>query len=271
MSPADFTFVAKLLRDRTAIVLEPGKEYLLDARLTPVAERLGLTTPAEFIDRLRRGDERLVTDLIEAMVTTETLFFRDVTPFETLRKAVLPELIAARRDTRRLRIWCAACATGQEPYSIALLIRQHFPELAGWTVEILGTDISRDVLARATAARYSQLEVNRGLPVAYLTKYFRQEGTTWLLADEVKRMVEFRPLNLAQPWPPLPPMDLVFVRNVMIYFDVEMKKSILSRTAEVMAPDGFLVLGGAETPLNLVDCFARVETLTPGYYRLVRR
>lgn len=271
MTPADFAYVAKLLRERTAIVLEAGKEYLLDARLTPVAERHGLTTPAEFIDRLRRGDESLVLDLIDAMVTTETLFFRDVTPFETLRKAVLPALIAARQSVRRLRVWCAACASGQEPYSIALILRHHFPELAGWTVEILGTDISRDVLARAAAAKYSQLEVNRGLPVSYLTKYFRQEGTSWLLADEVKRMVTFRPLNLAQPWPPLPPMDLVFVRNVMIYFDVDTKKSILSRAADAMAPDGLLVLGGAETPLNLVDCFARAEDLTPGYYRLARR
>ena len=270
MTAADFAFVAKLLRDRTAIVLEPGKEYLLVSRLTPVAERHGLTTAEQFIDKLRGGAEESVRDLIEAMVTTETLFFRDATPFETLRAAVLPALIAARRDTRRLNIWCAAGSSGQEPYSVALTVAHHFPELAAWDVRILATDISRDMLARSAAGRYSQMEVDRGLPPDLLKRYFHKEGTAWQLADDVRRRVEFRPLNLAQPWPALPTMDLVFLRNVMIYFDVETKKAVLRRAADALAPDGLLVLGGAETPFNLVDCFVRAEDLSAGYYRVVR-
>ena len=270
MTDADFAFAAKLLRDRTAIVLEPDKEYLLVSRLTPVAERHGLATADQFIAKLRTSDPACIGDFIEAMVTTETLFFRDTTPFDTLRTAALPALVAARSATRRLNIWCAASSSGQEPYSIALTLARHFPELNGWDVRILATDISHDMLARSVAGRYSQTEVNRGLPPDLLATYFRPDGAGWQLAEDIRKRVEFRPLNLALPLPALPRMDLVFLRNVMIYFDVETKKKLLNQVADLLALDGLLVLGGAETPFNLVDRFARADDLSFGYYRVVR-
>lgn len=270
MTDADFAFAAKLLRDHTAIVLEPDKEYLLVSRLTPVAERHGLANADQFIAKLRNGNLACVSEMIEAMVTTETLFFRDTTPFETLRTAVFPALIAARYTTRRINIWCAASSSGQEPYSIALTLARHFPELNGWDIRILATDISHEMIARSVAGRYSQTEVNRGLPPDLLATYFRPDGSGWVLAEDIRKRVEFRTLNLSQPWPLLPRMDLVFLRNVMIYFDVETKKKLLNQVADLLAPDGLLVLGGAETPFNLVDRFVRADDLSFGYYRVVR-
>jgi chemotaxis protein methyltransferase CheR len=250
-------------------VLEPGKQYLVEARLTPVARRLNLGSLEELIAVLRRQpSDGLQNEIIEAMVTTETSFFRDVIPFETLRKNVIPELIGRRREERRLNIWCAACSSGQEPYSVALMLRDYFPELTGWNVRLLTSDISREMLARAREGRYTQFEVNRGLPVALLVKYFQQHGTSWQLKEEVRRMVEFQQINLASPWPFLPRMDLILLRNVMIYFDVETKKTILGRVAGLLRPDGYLLLGGAETTFNLHASFQRVEQLKGGFYQL---
>jgi chemotaxis protein methyltransferase CheR len=272
MTEQDYAFVAKLLQERCAIVLEPGKQYLLDSRLTPVARKYGLASVADFVRRLRTApDNGLLTDLVEAMVTTETSFFRDLHPFETLRKTIIPELIRTRATEKRLNIWCAASATGQEPYTVAILLKESFPELAAWKVNFIATDISEEMLRRSKEARYSQIEVNRGLPIALLMKYFDQQGRYWQLHDDVRRMVEFRQLNLAQPWAPMPPMDLVLMRNVMIYFDVETKKSILGRMAKVLRPDGYLLLGMAETTVFLDDAFERVEELKSGFYRLVRK
>jgi chemotaxis protein methyltransferase CheR len=269
MTEHDYACFARVLRERCAIVLEPGKEYLLEARLAPVARRHGLTTVADIAGRLRTaGHNGLVTEVVEAMVTTETSFFRDIHPFEALRKAVIPDLVRARQTTRRLNIWCAASASGQEPYTVALLVKEYFPELKDWTVTILATDISRDMLRRSKEGRYSQLEVNRGLPINLLLKYFRQEGAFWQLRDDVRGMVDFQPLNLAAPWPPMPAMDLVLLRNVMIYFDVETKKSILRRVARVLKPDGYLVLGGAETTFGLDESYRRIDNLKAGFYQL---
>lgn len=269
MTPDDFAFVCRLVRDRSAIVLEAGKEYLVETRLSPVARRYKLGSVGELIARLRGPvEDELRTRVVEAMATTETSFFRDVAPFETLRAVVLPELLRARERERRLSVWSAACSTGQEPYSLAVLLRDHFPELATWQVSVLATDLSSEVLAKARAGRYTQLEANRGLPAAALVRHFRQVGAEWQLSDEVRRSVEFRELNLVRPWPPLPRMDLVLLRNVMIYFDVETKKSILSRVARLLNPDGYLVLGAAETTLNLDDSFRRVDALKGGFYRL---
>jgi chemotaxis protein methyltransferase CheR len=270
MTAQDFEFVCRLVRDRSAIVLEPGKEYLVEGRLAPVARDLDLGSISALVGRLRAGpDTGLATRVVEAMATTETSFFRDHHPFESLRTAVLPELIRRRAGEKRLDVWCAACSTGQEPYSLAILLREHFPDLAGWRVNLLATDLSGEVLGRAKEGRYTQLEVNRGLSAALLVKYFRQHGATWELAEDVRRAVEFRELNLVRPWPPLPRMDLVFLRNVMIYFDVDSKKAILGRVARLLRPDGHLLLGGAETTLNLDDSFRRVETLKGGFYQLV--
>jgi chemotaxis protein methyltransferase CheR len=268
MTPDDFEYVCRLVRGRSGIVLEAGKEYLVDARLTPLSRECGLGSISELVTKLRAGSEELAVRVVAAMVTSETSFFRDVQPFETLRTTVLPELIRRRRDERRLSIWCAACATGQEPYSIAMLLREHFPELIGWRVDLLATDLSAEVLDRARAGRYSHLEVNRGLPAALLVKYFRQQGLTWALRDDIVRMVEFRELNLTRPWPLLPRADVLFLRNVMIYFDAPTKKAILERAAQVVRPDGYLILGSAETTLGLAEAFARVE-LKGGFHRLV--
>jgi chemotaxis protein methyltransferase CheR len=270
MTSTEFDFVCRLVRDRSGIVLEAGKEYLVNARLTPVARQCDLESVSALVGRLRAGpDGGLAARVVEAMVTTETSFFRDLHPFETLRTTVLPELIRRRQNERRLGVWFAACSTGQEPYSLALLLREHFPQLAGWRLDLLATDLSAEALARARAGRYSQIEVNRGLPAVLMIKYFRQHGATWELNEDVRRMVEFREMNLTRPWPPLPTADLVFLRNVMIYFDVETKKVILGRVARLLRPDGYLLLGAAETTLNLCDSLRRVENLKGGFHQRV--
>jgi chemotaxis protein methyltransferase CheR len=270
MTEQDYACFARVLRERCAIVLEPGKEYLLEARLAPVVRRHGLTAVADIAGRLRTaGDNGLATEVVEAMVTTETSFFRDIHPFDAIRKVVVPDLVRARQSTRHLNIWCAASASGQEPYTVALLLKEYFTELKDWTVIILATDISREMLRRSKEGRYSQVEVNRGLPINLLLKYFRQEGAFWQLRDDVRSMVDFQPLNLAAPWPYMPAMDLVLLRNVMIYFDVETKKSILRRVARVLRPDGYLVLGGAETTFGLDDSYRRIDNIKAGFYQLL--
>lgn len=268
----DYAFVANLLRERCALILEPGKEYLIRARLTPVAQRHNLMSVPALIHCIRRDQpQALVTEVIEAMVTTETSFFRDIHPFETLKKTVLPELIERRREQRQLNIWCAASSSGQEPYSVALLLKEYFPELATWRINLSATDISQEMLQRSRTARYSQLEVNRGLPTPLLLKWFRQDGAHWQLDQQIRAMVSFSQLNLASYWPAMAPWDLIFLRNVMIYFDNEVKKKILGRVSHVLNPDGYLLLGGAETTLSLDDSFARVETLKAGFYQFKPR
>jgi chemotaxis protein methyltransferase CheR len=270
MTDQDFDFIRKLLRDKSAIALEDGKQYLVESRLGPIVRELKLDSIADLVTRLREPlSNGLQQQVVEAMVTTETTFFRDLHPFEVLRKSLIPELVRKRQSERRLDIWCAACSTGQEPYSVALLVREHFPELASWTINILATDLSREVLARAKAGLYSQIEVNRGLPAALLVKHFRQHGSSWQLHDDLRRMVEFQELNLVRAWPPMPRMDVVFLRNVMIYFDIESKKSILSRMTKMLKADGYLLLGGAETTFNLNDSFARLEQFKGGFYQLI--
>jgi chemotaxis protein methyltransferase CheR len=266
----DFEFICKLLQTHSAIALEPGKQYLVESRLTPIVRQLQLSSISQLVTQLRGPSSNgLLARVVEAMVTTETSWFRDLHPFETLKKSVIPALIQRRKDERKLNIWCAASSTGQEPYSIALLIREQFPELLAWKVTLMATDISRDVLARAREGKYNQIEVNRGLPATMLVKYFQQQGTNWQLNPEVRGMVDFSELNLAQPWPHIPRMDLVMIRNVMIYFDVEMKKAILSRIKNLLRSDGYLVLGGAETTFNLDDSYKRVEEFKGGFYQLV--
>jgi chemotaxis protein methyltransferase CheR len=270
MTDRDFDLIRNLLREHSAIVLEEGKQYLVETRLAPLARQLELLSIGELIARLRNQPANgLCRQVVEAMVTTETSFFRDHHPFEALRKVVLPDLIGRRRGERRLNVWCAACASGQEPYSLALLLREHFPELEGWKISLLASDLSREVLARAREGRFNQIEVNRGLPAALLVKYFEQHGTDWQLRPALRGMVDFQEINLSQPWPALPRMDLILIRNVMIYFDVETKKTILGRAARLLRPDGYLLLGGAETTFNLDDSYRRVEPLKSGFYQLV--
>jgi chemotaxis protein methyltransferase CheR len=270
MTDQDYDFLRDLIRERSAIVLDDGKRYLVETRLAPVVRREKLGTIGGLVARLRASRSGALSDqVIESMVTTESSFFRDVHPFESLRKRVIPELIRRRSAERSLNVWCAACATGQEPYSLAILLREDLPELDGWKINLLATDLSRDILARAREGRFGQLEVNRGLPAALLHRYFQKHGATWQVNADIRAMVEFRELNLARPWPYLPRMDLVLLRNVMIYFEVDMKKSILGRLAEVLRPDGYLLLGGSETTLFLDDSYRRIEDLSPGFYQLI--
>ena len=269
MTAADFQYICQLVRDRSAIVLEPGKEYLVETRLLPIVRELHLDSISKLVDRLRNGNgNELSGRVIEAMVTTETSFFRDITPFEVLKQSIVPELIRRREAERKLDIWCAACSTGQEPYSLAIMIREHFPALSAWKINILATDLSRDVLERARNGVFNQIEVNRGMPAVLLAKYFRQHAAAWELNQDIRQAVEFRELNLAKPWPFIPRMDLVLLRNVMIYFDQETKKTILGRVAQMIRPDGYLLLGGAETTLNLNDSFRRMEGIKASVYQL---
>jgi chemotaxis protein methyltransferase CheR len=253
LSASSFEYIRVLARDAAAIILDPGKEYLVETRLAPIARETGAANVDEFVTRLKTDIRAAVLRdrVIDALTTNETFFFRDFHPFEAIRQHILPQLAQARAQHRTLNIWSAACSTGQEAYSIAMLIRESFPHLAGWNVRILGTDLSPTVLNQAREASYSQVEVNRGLPAIYLAKYFTRSGDRWFVKDDVKRMVRFESMNLVKPWPSLPTFDLVMLRNVMIYFDAETKKGILRRLRGTFARDGYLFLGCAETTLNL--------------------
>ena len=198
--------------------------------------------------------------VVEAMTTNETLFFRDARAFDMLARSILPALIAERSAQRSLNIWCAACSSGQEPYSVAMLLREHRPSLEGWRIAITASDISRDMIARAHAGRYSRLEVNRGLPAALLVKYFEQHGPAWEIRPEIRRMVGFREINLIHDWPNLRDIHLVLMRNVLIYFDRATKKRILERIARLLDPRGYLILGGSETTINIDDSFEPVSS-----------
>ena len=252
IAPANFEYIRGLARESAALVLEPGKEYLVETRLTPLAEQAGFTTLDAYINRLRgekiNGAHHRA---VEALTINETFFFRDFHPFEALRQRILPQLIERRAGSRKINIWSAAAATGQEAYSIAMLLREHFPQLAGWNVSILATDLSAAVLEQAKVGAFSQLEVNRGLPALYLVKYFTKVADRWMIREDVRKLVEFRSLNLVKPWPVLPMFDIVFIRNVLIYFDVTTKKTILRGLRQCFHPEGYLFLGTAETAINL--------------------
>lgn len=253
-------YLRDLLKRRSAIVLDSSKDYLVEARLAPVVQDSGVASIDALLAVVRKNETGAAARrVIEAMTTNETSFFRDVHPWETLRTALLPELVRARSDVKRLRIWCAAASTGQEPYTIAMIIREHFPQLASWDVQISATDINTEVLERAKLGLYRQIEVNRGLPAPMLVRYFDRVGTDWQIKPELRRMVSFRELNLAGRWSLFSAQDLVFMRNVLIYFDPATKREILRRTREYLAPAGYLVLGGAESTWNLDDEYAPVR------------
>jgi len=260
VTPLDYDYLRKLLRDRSGLVLSADKEYLVESRLLPVARRAGLSNLAELVSELKIGRqaEPLSVDVVEAMTTNETFFFRDKLPFEHFRDTILPALMTARPNVRRLRIWCAAASTGQEPYSLAMYLREMAPRLDGWHIEIVATDLSRSVLAKAKTGIYSAFEVQRGLPIALLIKYFSRIGDTWQIAPEIRAMVQFRPLNLLADFTHLGIFDIVFCRNVLIYFDRVTKTSVLDRLARVTSHGGYLVLGAAETVVGLTESFRPV-------------
>jgi len=268
LAQADFTFISQLVRQHSAIVLEPGKEYLVESRLATLAAREGEGDFARLVSRLQQDRSgRLASEVVDAMTTNETLFFRDGHPFEALRHHVLPQLRALRARERRVSIWCGASSSGQEPYSIAMVLDEELAKHPGWEASLLATDINEEMLARTRAGTYSQLEVNRGLPIASLMKHFDKQGTQWQVKEPLRKMVQTRPLNLAAPFPALGSFDLVFLRNVLIYFDPDVKRAVLDRVRKVLRPDGYLFLGGSETTLTIDDSWERVSLGSSTAYR----
>ena len=259
MTPQDFDYLRKLLRERSGLVLSAEKEYLAESRLLPVARKNGLAGLTELVERLRAAVHApLSVEVVEAMTTNESFFFRDKTPFEHFRETIMPALLDARARQKRIRIWCTAAACGQEPYSLAMSLKIFGAKLAGWRVEIIATDIATEVLEKAKAGIYSQFEVQRGLPIQLLVKFFSQVGEAWQIAPEIRAMVDFRPLNLLNDFSSLGTFDLVFCRNVLIYFGQDTKIGVLNRLARQMPADGFLVLGAAETVVGLTDAFKQM-------------
>ncbi|QWG19406.1 protein-glutamate O-methyltransferase CheR [Bradyrhizobium sediminis] len=254
MTPLDYEFLRKMLKERSGLDLSADKQYLVESRLIPLARRTGLPGIPELVARLRGGADRLTSDVVEAMTTNETFFFRDKIPFDHLKEAVLPALVQARASRRALRIWCAASSTGQEPYSIAMCVKE-FAGLTGWRVEIVATDLSQEVLEKSKAGIYSQFEVQRGLPIQMLVKYFKQTGELWQLNADIRGMVQHRQLNLLQDFSHLGTFDVVFCRNVLIYFDQDTKTGIFERLARMLEPDGVLALGAAESVVGITDAF----------------
>lgn len=267
MNEDDFTLFARLLKDTSGCALTPAKTYLLESRLTPVAQRNGCATLADLAARLRRGtDKLLVYEVVEAMTTNETLFFRDDRPFRHFRANLLPSLIQARAHRRNLRIWSAACSTGQEPYSIAMTLHDLLQGQPGWTTDILATDISESVLRQARTGVYTQFEIQRGLPIQMMVSHFTKQGDHWQIHEKFRNMVRFQAFNLIQDMEKLGTFDMIFCRNVLIYFDEPTKRKVLESLSKRLAPDGYLLLGGAESALSSGEHLALAENC-PGLYR----
>ncbi len=254
MTPLDYEFLRRLLKERSGLDLSSDKQYLVESRLIPLARRVGLPGLAELVAKMKAGSDALTTEVVEAMTTNETFFFRDKIPFDHLRE-IMPELLQARANRRCLRIWCAASSSGQEPYSIAMCLKQIAPALTGWRVEILATDLSQEVLEKSRAGIYSQFEVQRGLPIQLLVQHFTQVGELWQLNADIRAMVQHRKLNLLHDFSHLGMFDVIFCRNVLIYFDQDTKLGIFDRLARVLEPDGVLALGAAESVVGITDVF----------------
>ncbi|MDH3502952.1 MAG: protein-glutamate O-methyltransferase CheR [Nitrospirota bacterium] len=265
----DVAYIRNLVRVRSAMVLEPEKTYLLKSRLEPFAKQEGFGSMADLVSQLRQTSYGpLHKRVVEAMTINETSFFRDLVPFQALKDRLLPEVIQANWDIKRLHIWCGASSSGQEPYSILLTILHHFPELTSWHIRLIATDLSQEMIKRGQEGRYGPFEVNRGLSPPMLNTYFSRQGMEWQIRDDVRNMIEFREMNLAGSWLVLPTMDLVFIRNVMMYFDMETRKDILRRIRGILAPHGYLILGATETTLAVDDHFERVPVNGTSVYRV---
>lgn len=260
MTPNDYDYLRNLLKTRSGLVLGADKHYLVESRLLPVVRKAGLGDLTALVQKLKGADaEQLIVEVVEAMTTNETFFFRDRIPFDHFRDSIVPALIAARARERRIRVWCAAASTGQEPYTLAICLKEMGKALAGWQVEIVATDISLEALEKARTGIYSQFEVQRGLPIMMLVKYFTQVGELWQLTPELRGMVQFKPYNLLHDFSRLGVFDVLFCRNVLIYFDQQTKVDVLDRMARAIAPDGFLALGAAETVVGLTDSFKPIS------------
>ncbi|KIZ41636.1 MULTISPECIES: protein-glutamate O-methyltransferase CheR [Rhodopseudomonas] len=255
MTPLDYEYLQKLLKERSGLMLSADKKYLLESRLLPLARKTAVAGISELVQKMKAGSETLINDVVEAMTTNETFFFRDKTPFDHFKESVIPDLIKARAGRRSLRIWCAAASTGQEPYSLAMILKDMSAALTGWRVEIVATDLSPEVLEKSRAGLYTQFEVQRGLPIQSLVKHFKQVGAMWQLNADTKALVQFRQFNLLQDFTALGKFDVIFCRNVLIYFDQAAKTDIFNRLMRVNEPDGYLFLGAAETVVGLTDSY----------------
>lgn len=265
---ADFDFLCDLVYRKSGIVLEPGKEYLVEARMAGVVRSEKMASIAALVARLRASSvDPLHVRVVEAMTTNETSFFRDIHPFEALKKVIIPDLLQKRAATKALSIWCAAASTGQEPYTVAMTLLDAIPDIAAWKITFIATDISTEMIARCKAGRYNQIEINRGLPATLLVKHFSKQGLEWEISPRLRSMIDFRELNLTLPFTTLPTLDIVFMRNVLIYFDAPTKQRILANTRRLLRPDGCLFLGSAETTMGLDDAFERVPIEKSGIYR----
>jgi len=270
VSAASYTYLQDLLHARTGTVLERGKEYLVEARLFALSRDEGFVSVEGLLEGLQTEPESgdLHRRVVEAMLNGETSFFRDHYPFEVMRQELIPALLRKRAATKTLTIWSAATASGQEAYSLAMLLREHFPETESWSVRILATDVSESMLERGRAGRFRQIEVNRGLPAACLLRYFEREGSEWRIREPIRRMVEFSHMNLAAPWPPLPAIDLLLLRNVLIYFSSDVRRTILQSVRRALRRDAYLFVGGGETSLVLDGSFETVRSGKTVYYRI---
>jgi chemotaxis protein methyltransferase CheR len=261
----EFDRLRKWLNAQSGLTLSSDKKYLVDSRLTPLVRKHGLRGLGELMRRIDRGEQPLITEVVEAMTTNETYFFRDKLPFRHFSAALIPALAKARSRRRALRIWCAASSTGQEPYSLAICLKEMSVALSGWRIEIVATDLSGEVLEKARAGVFSQFEVQRGLPIGLLVKYFAQNGESWQIAPDIRAMVEHRRFNLLHDFAPLGQFDVIFCRNVLMYFARAAKNDVLGRLRDALAPDGYLVLGAAETLVGLNDAFAPAPDLRGVY------
>ncbi|QOZ22608.1 protein-glutamate O-methyltransferase CheR [Bradyrhizobium sp. CCBAU 51753] len=264
MTPPDYEYLRKLLKDHSGLDLSADKQYLIESRLLPLARKYGLSGIPDLVTKIRGG--AYIPQVVEAMTTNETFFFRDKVPFDHFRDTIMSDVLKARAARRSVRIWCAAGSTGQEPYSLAMCLKEMGAALAGWRVEIVATDLSQEVLEKSKAGIYSQFEVQRGLPIQMLVKYFKQSGELWQINPELRSMVQHRQLNLLHDFAQLGVFDVVFCRNVLIYFDQDTKINVFNRLARSMEADGFLVLGAAETVVGLTDSFKPVPERR-GLYR----
>jgi chemotaxis protein methyltransferase CheR len=259
MTPSEYDYLRTYLKERSGLVLSSDKQYLIESRLMPVARQEGLDTISALVAKLKTPLGRSAGErVVEAMTTNESFFFRDKTPFDLFSNVMLPQMMEARKSQRKIRIWCAAASTGQEPYSLAMILKDMGLKASSFRFEIIGTDISREVLERAKTGTYSQFEVQRGLPIQMLLDNFTQKGDVWEISSAIRQMVQFRPLNLFDNFSSLGTFDIVFIRNVLIYFEQAAKVEILERVAKQMAPDGYMVLGAAETVVGLTDAFKAI-------------
>ncbi len=255
MNPPDYEYLRKLLKDHSGLDLSADKQYLIESRLLPLSRKSGLAGISELVQKMKGGSASIISQVVEAMTTNETFFFRDKVPFDHFRDSIMPEVLKARASRKSVRIWCAAGSTGQEPYSLAMCLKEMSAALSGWRVEILATDLSQEVLEKSKAGIYSQFEVQRGLPIQMLVKYFKQIGEFWQVNADVRAMVQHRQLNLLHDFSQLGVFDVIFCRNVLIYFDQDTKINIFNRLAKMTEPDGFLALGAAETVVGLTEAF----------------